>query len=141
MAPLLAFGSLAGFVLVRSLVAADRDCRELAHLSDLAPESVSYLPCANVYLVHGEGQTVMVFLAESPGRPGASLSYDPVRHQFLDHEGERFDVYGTPVAGARSRLFRCPVEIQDGAVQIDAPASTASAIAAACHGPGGGPSP
>lgn len=114
----------------------DGDCRDLGLVSELPPDSVSFTPCANVFIVHGRGEYVIVFLAESPTSRGVQLRYDATRHLFFDSLHEQFDVHGNPVdgTGTRTPLMTCPTVVRDGGIRIPASSPSRESIRAACFG-------
>jgi hypothetical protein len=124
-------------VLIALRVTTTRDCRNLGSVSELSAESVSFVPCANVYIVHGAGEFVAVFLAESPDEIGTHIGYDSSRHEFVDSLGQRFDVRGFRVGGLPQQkpLLICPTIIQDDRIRILAPSPSLASIQAACRGP------
>ena len=112
------------------------DCRNLGPVSELPIQSVSFMPCANVYVVRGTDTNVLVFLAESPNGAGGQLDYDASRHLFVDSLHEQFDVRGFPVGGSASQtpLLRCRIAVEEGRIRILASSPSVSAIRAACMG-------
>ncbi len=111
------------------------DCRDLGSLVRFPDNSVSFVPCARVYVVHGLGEDFAVYLAESPHLPHEPLRYEPSRHRFVGLHGEAFDVRGLPLRGpTQGPLFRCPTGTEDGDLVIEAESSDPAAIRAACRG-------
>ena len=113
----------------------DADCRNLGNVVRFPDNSVSYVACARVYVVHGLGEDVAVYLAEAPHLPHEPLRYERSRHRFVGLHGEAFDVRGLPLKGPAQRpLFRCPTTTEDGNLVVEAESSDPAAIRAACIG-------